>query len=136
MKSHINMREASRRYGYPVEWFMKKQWEVNSPPFTKMNGEFFYPVEESYRWFSDLNVQKHGIELDDCNLILQNEILINSEIKDDNGERTLTGIGKLYDICVLIKFIYKKGSVVKAVSIRKANKHERDIYQERLRQQY
>lgn len=78
-----------------------------------------------------LNIRTHGIDFCDAHLIFDNPMLIKIDTRKDYGEERLVGLGVLYDIVIVIVFT-KRGNAVRVISIRRANRNERKIYQEKF----
>lgn len=81
-----------------------------------------------------INIQRHGIDFQDASLIFESSMLIKTDTRKDYGEERLVGLGSLFEVVVVIVFT-KRGDVVRVISIRRANKNERKIYQEKFGQQ-
>jgi uncharacterized protein len=80
------------------------------------------------------NVQRHGIDFQDARLIFEHPMLVKADTRKDYGEKRLVGLGQLYDVVVVIVFT-KRGNAIRVISIRRANRNERKIYQEKITQQ-
>ena len=61
-------------------------------------------------------------------------MLVKTDTRKDYGEKRLVGLGLLFEVVVVIVFT-KRGDVIRVISIRRANKNERKIYQEKFTQQ-
>jgi len=77
------------------------------------------------------NIRAHGIDFCDTHLIFTNPMLIKMDTRKDYGEKRLVGLGLLYEAAVVIVFT-KRGDKIRVISIRRANRNERKIYQERF----
>ena len=86
-----------------------------------------------YEWDetkNEINIHRHGIDFEDARLIFDNPILLKPDLRRDYGEDRLVGLGFLVDVIVVIVFT-KRNDVIRVISIRRANKNERKIYQEK-----
>jgi uncharacterized DUF497 family protein len=80
-----------------------------------------------------INIEKHGIDFFDAYKIFENPVISKLDNRIDYKEKRFIGIGKLDQIVVV--FVYtKRGKNFRIISIRKANKIERKIYNERFKQ--
>jgi uncharacterized DUF497 family protein len=87
-----------------------------------------------YEWDNsknESNIHNHGIDFSDAWKIFQNPILAKEDNRKDYGEIRYISIGLLNDIEVVIIYTYR-GQTIRIISIRKANKNERKIYQEAI----
>ena len=80
-----------------------------------------------------LNVEKHGIDFNDAYEIFNNPTFIKVDNRKNYQEKRWIGLGKLKNIIVVIAYTKRKNKV-RIISIRKANKKERQIYNERINQ--
>jgi len=76
-----------------------------------------------------INIDKHGIDFFDTHKIFQNPIITKVDNRTDYQERRWIGIGKLEQVIVVLVYT-KRGKNIRIISIRKANKIERKIYNE------
>lgn len=83
---------------------------------------------------NEKNIERHGIDFQDAHFIFDNPILIKTDTRKDYGEKRLVGLGMLFGILVIIVFT-KRIHNIRVISIRRANKNERKIYQEKFSQQ-
>ncbi|HEX4045907.1 MAG TPA: BrnT family toxin [Gammaproteobacteria bacterium] len=83
---------------------------------------------------NEINIQQHGIDFHDAAVIFEYPILIKTDTRKDYGEKRLIGLGLLFGVVIVIVFT-KRGEAIRVISIRRANKNERKIYQEKLAQQ-
>ncbi len=61
-------------------------------------------------------------------------MLIKIDTRKDYGEERLVGLGLLFGAVIVIVFT-KRGNNIRVISIRRANKNERKVYQEKFTQQ-
>ena len=76
-----------------------------------------------------INIKKHGIDFDDADKIFKNPILTKIDERIDYKEKRWIGIGRLEKVTVVLIFT-KRGKKIRIISMRKANKIERRIYNE------
>jgi uncharacterized DUF497 family protein len=76
-----------------------------------------------------INIKKHGIDFDDDDKIFENPILTKIDDRIEYKEKRWIGIGRLEKVTVVLIFT-KRGKNIIIISIRKANKIERRIYNE------
>jgi hypothetical protein len=79
-----------------------------------------------------LNIEKHGIALSDSWQIFERPLLIRLDERKDYGEPRWIALGDLDGTVVVLVFT-RRGDTIRAISIRKGNKHERQIYQDRVK---
>lgn len=78
------------------------------------------------------NIHIHGIDFNDANLIFENPMLIKKDTRKDYGEERLVGLGYLFGAVIVIVFT-KRPPAIRVISIRRANKNERKIYEEKFK---
>ena len=83
---------------------------------------------------NETNIQRHGIDFHDAALIFEHPTLIKHDIRKDYGEKRLVGLGLLFEVEVVIVFT-NRSRAIRVISIRRANKNERKVYQEKFAQQ-
>ena len=76
-----------------------------------------------------INIEKHVIDFVDANKIFENPILTKIDDRIDYKEKRWIGIGKLEQVIVVLVYTIR-GNNIRIISIRKANKIERKIYNE------
>ena len=79
-----------------------------------------------------INIKKHGIDFYDADKIFKNPILTKIDERIDYKEKRWIGIGRLEKVTVVLIFT-KRGKKIRIISIRKANKIERRIYNEHFK---
>ena len=79
-----------------------------------------------------INIDKHRIDFFDAHTIFENPIITKIDERADYHEKRWIGIGKLEKIIVVLVYT-KRGKNIRIISIRKANKIERKIYNERIK---
>ena len=80
-----------------------------------------------------INIKKHGIDFLDAQKIFEKTILTKIDDRIDYKGKRWIGIGQLELITVVLVYT-KRGKNIRIISIRKANKIERKIYNEYCQQ--
>jgi uncharacterized protein len=83
---------------------------------------------------NETNIERHEIDFNDAHLIFEHPMLIKTDTRKDYGEKRLIGLGLLFEVEIVIVFT-KRGANIRVISIRRANRNERKIYQEKFAQQ-
>ena len=91
---------------------MKFEWDVNK---------------------NNLNIKRHFIDFNDAYLIFQQPMVVRVDTRKDYGEIRMVGLGALYGAVVVIVFT-KRRDTIRVISMRRANKNEREIYKEKIQQ--
>ena len=81
-----------------------------------------------------LNIAKHGIDFADAWRIFANPMVIRPDARRDYRETRWIALGKLEDVVVVLVFTIR-GKRTRIISIRKGNKHERQVYQAKIGEQ-
>lgn len=76
---------------------------------------------------NQINIEKHGIDFCDSYKIFENPIITKIDERINYREKRWIGIGKLEQVNVVLVYT-KRGNNIRIISIRKANKIERKIY--------
>ena len=79
------------------------------------------------------NIRVHEIDFRDAHLAFDHPMLLKIDNRKDYGEERWIGLGKLYDAVVVIVFT-KRNDKVRIISIRRANRNERKIYEEKFQE--
>jgi uncharacterized DUF497 family protein len=80
-----------------------------------------------------INIKKHGIDFLDAHKIFEKPILTKIDDRIDYKEKRWIGLGQLEHITVVLVYT-KRGKNIRIISIRKANKIERKVYNEYCQQ--
>jgi uncharacterized protein len=75
-----------------------------------------------------LNLEKNGIALSDAGQVFENPLLFRRDDRKDYGEPRWIALGDLNGTVVVLVFTRREDNI-RVISIRKGNKHERQIYQ-------
>ena len=81
---------------------------------------------------NQINIEKHDIDFGDAYKIFENTIITKIDDRIDYREKRWIGIGKLEQVIVVLVYT-KRGNNNRIISIRKANKIERKIYNEQFK---
>ncbi|MBN1637938.1 MAG: BrnT family toxin [Ignavibacteriales bacterium] len=79
-----------------------------------------------------INLQKHGIDFQEADEIFNNPMLMKMDRRLDYGEERYIGLGVTQKCVVLIVYTEPTEETNRIISIRKATKHERKIYEKYL----
>jgi len=80
----------------------------------------------------NINLQKHGIDFQEAYKIFNNPLLIKMDRRFNYGEERYVGLGVTQKCVVLIVYTEPTEETIRIISIRKATKHEREIYEKYL----
>jgi len=89
----------------------------------------------SFEWDeekNEINISKHGIDFNDAHQIFKYPILARVDDRRDYKETRWIGLGILGSVEVVVVYT-KRGNIIRLISIRKANKQERRVYHERIK---
>lgn len=75
------------------------------------------------------NIKRHYIDFQDAHLLFQKPMLVRVDSRKDYGEIRQIGLGVMFGVVVVFVFT-KRGHRIRIISIRRANKNEREVYQE------
>lgn len=75
-----------------------------------------------------LNIQKHGIDFNDVPNMFDHELLEEIDDRYDYGEERLIAIGVLRRMIAVVVYVERRGDVIRIISARRANRHERQKY--------
>lgn len=94
-------------------------------------------MAETYEWDkakNRQNIAKHGIDFEGARWIFQRPILVRRDDRQDYREDRWIALGELDGVVIVMVFT-RRGDRIRIISVRKANRNERKVYQERTRQQ-
>jgi uncharacterized DUF497 family protein len=89
----------------------------------------------TYEWDEDKNrknIAKHGLDFADAEHVLTGACVTFEDSRFDYGEGRLVTLGMLAARVVIIAHAPRGDDVTWIISMRKANRREQEIYQERL----
>lgn len=91
-------------------------------------------MAEAYEWDeakNQRNIAKHGIDFADAFHIVEGPMLVRRDDRRDYKETRWIALGELNGIVVVLVYTRRKRRV-RIISIRRANRSERQVYQERI----
>jgi len=77
----------------------------------------------------NINLQKHGIDFHDASEIFSNFMLVKLDQRFDYGEDRYIGLGLIQNCVVVLVYTEPIEETIRIISIRKATKGERNIYE-------
>lgn len=80
---------------------------------------------------NETNILRHEIDFQDAASIFEHPLLIKADTRKDYGEKRLIGLGLLFGVIIVIVFTHR-GDAIRVISIRRANRNERKVYQEKF----
>lgn len=96
-----------------------------------------YNLDPKFEWDDDKcrsNIRKHGIDFKDVPSVFNHPLLTAYDCRADYGEERWIGIGQLRGmVVVVIVFTERDEDIIRIISARKALKHEREAYFEKLK---
>ena len=78
------------------------------------------------------NLAKHGIDLASVEPIFDHPMLTREDDREDYGEQRLISLGLLDDEAVVLVWTDRDDAGAHIISCRKAERHEKKIYQQRF----
>ncbi|MEF3696989.1 BrnT family toxin [Desulfolutivibrio sp.] len=88
-------------------------------------------IRMRFAWDEDKNTSnfyKHGLWLEDAWAVFQGPMTIRVDDRRDYGETRYVALGCLENTIVFLAYAFR-GEVVRVISMRRANKAERKIYE-------
>ena len=79
------------------------------------------------------NVRKHGLDFSDAWQIFDAPMLVALDTKEDYGEDRFIAIGFLKNFVAVVVYTEPQDETIRVISLRKALKHEREKFEEGLR---
>lgn len=79
------------------------------------------------------NFQKHGLNFEDAHLVFKSNLVVTEDKRKNYGETRYCALGVLEERIIFVVYTLRS-SVIRIISMRKANAYERKIYQERLKE--
>ncbi|MBI1766031.1 MAG: BrnT family toxin [Acidobacteria bacterium] len=80
-----------------------------------------------------INIRKHGFDFADAWQIFEGPVLTVPETREDYGEDRWIGIGFLQARVVVVVYVERGFDMLRIISLRKAQKHERQQFEDALR---
>lgn len=81
---------------------------------------------------SRANIRRHRIDFADVHPVFDGPMFVTLDTRRDYGEDRLIGIGFLHDAVVVVVFVEKAEGAIRLISARKAERHERETFQEQI----
>ena len=81
------------------------------------------------------NIRTHGLDFAYAQEVFSAPMLVRSDTRKNYGEDRFVGIGFLRNFVVVIVYTERAEDTVRVISLRKALKHERQRFEEALRNQ-
>lgn len=78
------------------------------------------------------NLEKHGIDFADAGMIFSHPMLVKRDNRRDYLEERWAALGRLKGTVVFLAYTLR-GENVRIISIRRANKKERDLYAQAIK---
>ena len=78
------------------------------------------------------NIRKHRIDFNDVPDMFNHPMFVSLDTRKNYGEDRWIGIGLMKNGCVVIVFVERDGDVIRIISARKAEKHERETYEKEI----
>lgn len=75
-----------------------------------------------------INIKNHDIDFCDAWRIFENPILRKKDVRKNYGEERWVALGKLKQLTVVAVYTHRHEKI-RIISIRRANRHERKIYE-------
>ena len=79
-----------------------------------------------------LNLQLHGVAFEDATRIFDGRILEVADTREDYGEDRFIAVGVMFGTEIVVVYTPTGEDVIRLISARKATRHERQAYWERL----
>jgi len=78
------------------------------------------------------NIEKHGIDFNDAKIIFSNPLIVKEDKRDEYNETRWIAIGLLRAFVVIVVYTNRE-TKIRIISIRLANKREREVYYGRFK---
>lgn len=75
------------------------------------------------------NISKHGLDFVDVLKAFRNRLLVRKDSRKEYGKDRWQGIGEIEDQIVVLVFTERSPESIRIISLRKANKYERQGYE-------
>ena len=79
------------------------------------------------------NIRKHGFDFADAWAVFEGPLLARLDTREDYGEDRWQAIGMLRGQAVVLIFTEREPDIIRAISLRKARKHEQAAYEKELK---
>jgi hypothetical protein len=81
------------------------------------------------------NLRKHGFDLADAVPMFEEPMLAQPDTREDYGEERWIGIGTTNGRVAVVAFAECGEDCIRIISLRKANRHERELFEEAVKNQ-
>lgn len=81
------------------------------------------------------NLRKHGLDLRDAVPMFDGPMLAQADTREDYGEERWIGIGVTHGRVAVVAFAERNEGCIRIISLRKANRHERKLFEEAIADQ-
>lgn len=78
------------------------------------------------------NIRSHKIDFEDAQIIFHGPMIIRLDDREDYGEDRWTGTGFLDNLVIVVVFSQLDNDIVRLISARKVNQHERKRFEEKI----
>jgi hypothetical protein len=78
------------------------------------------------------NIKKHGFDLADAVEMFRGVLLVDSDTREDYGEKRWVGLGTIGDRVAYVVFAEREPDTIRIISLRKASHRERKEYEKAL----
>ena len=79
------------------------------------------------------NIRKHGLDFADAEEMFRGVLLVRPDTREDYGEERWIGIGMIQGWCAFMAFAQPSYDTIRVISLRKANREERQEYEKALK---
>ncbi len=79
------------------------------------------------------NIRDHKLDFVDVPPVFSGPMLVESDEREEYGEDRWVGIGFLRNVAIVVVFTEPRRDTIRIVSARKANKRERNRYEQSLK---
>ena len=80
-----------------------------------------------------VNIQKHGVDFADAAELFGSPMLIALDDREDYGETRWIGLGMVKTRVLVVAYTERDEDTIRIISLRKALRHERERYEQALR---
>jgi uncharacterized DUF497 family protein len=81
-----------------------------------------------------LNIERHGIDFIDVHLVFNRPMIRHLDNRKDYGEKRWVSLGELFGAVVVVVYTMR-WNAIRIISVRRANRYERKIYEEKFGKQ-
>lgn len=81
---------------------------------------------------NERNIRSHKIDFEDAQIVFHGSMIIRLDDRKDYGEDRWIGTGFLDNLVVVVVFSQPENDIIRLISARKANHHERKRFEEEI----